>query len=125
MDRTDMLAALEAKVKTMIESVQQLRAENQRLNTELAAAQNQIAQAGEHQSAQEAEWSTVRSRIDQLLGELDQAEQVTGDRVDVPAQSASTTRTETATTTGTEPTDPAADPAADNLSSNPVLPGIV
>jgi FtsZ-binding cell division protein ZapB len=110
MDRIDLL---EAKVKQMIDLVQSLRDENRALEARLAEAESRVQAAGEERSVLDRERDEVRTRIEQLLGELDGVASTggEGDNGDAP---------------------PDADAAhgdeegrrAQRRSQNPVLPGL-
>jgi uncharacterized coiled-coil DUF342 family protein len=68
MDRIDLL---EAKVKEMIGMVHSLRQENSRLRTELDETRAIKSGLDETRQLLDEERDTVRSRIEQLLGELE------------------------------------------------------
>jgi FtsZ-binding cell division protein ZapB len=100
MDRIDLL---ESKVKQMIDLVQSLRQENQALTERLTAAENRYRSLTEERAALDRERDTVRNRIEQLLGDLSEAERAAGDGRGAKP----------------EPQRPAPDPAG-----HPVLPGL-
>jgi len=68
MDRIDLL---EAKVKQMIDLVQTLRDENGDLQRRLAEAEGRLKSASDERVVLDRERDQVRTRIEQLLGDLE------------------------------------------------------
>lgn len=124
MDRIDLL---EAKIKEMISMVQSLRGENQTLVTQLAEAREQLSGAGEERELLDKERDVVKDRIEQLLGDLENAQagaqSPTPPAVDMPDINLADEVTDTDDSDG--PAQTSLDTEADHAHiSNPVLPGL-
>lgn len=125
MDRIDLL---EAKIKEMISMVQSLRGENQTLVAQLAEAREQLSGAGEERELLDKERDVVKDRIEQLLGDLENAQA----GAQSPAPSAAADMPEINLADEVTDTDDSDGPAQTSLDteadhahiSNPVLPGL-
>jgi chromosome segregation ATPase len=76
----DKMAALEAKIRSMVELIQSLKKANTTLEGELRAARERLSKQEEISSRWEKERDDVRSRIEKVLGDLDVIEQFEGAR---------------------------------------------
>jgi len=76
----DKMAALEARVRSMVELIQSLKKANSSLEGELRAARERLAKQEELGSRWEKERDDVRARIEKVLGELDLLDQFEGAR---------------------------------------------
>ncbi len=124
MDRIDLL---EAKIKEMISMVQSLRGENQTLVTQLAEAREQLSGAGEERELLDKERDVVKGRIEQLLGDLENAQagaaSPTPPAADMPEINLADEVTDT--NDNDDPEQTSLDTGADHAHiSNPVLPGL-
>lgn len=76
----DKMAALEAKIRSMVELIQSLKKANMTLEVELRAARERLSKQEEISSRWEKERDDVRSRIEKVLDDLDVIEQFEGAR---------------------------------------------
>lgn len=76
----DKMAALEAKIRSMVELIQSLKKANMTLEGELRAARERLSKQEEISSRWEKERDDVRSRIEKVLDDLDVIEQFEGAR---------------------------------------------
>lgn len=76
----DKMAALEARVRSMVELIQSLKKANSSLEGELRAVRERLAKQEELSSRWEKERDDVRARIEKVLGELDLLDQFEGAR---------------------------------------------
>ncbi|MDE3118725.1 MAG: cell division protein ZapB [Nitrospirota bacterium] len=67
----DKMAALEARIRSMVELIQSLKKANVSLESELRAARERLAKQDEMNRRWEEERADVRSRIEKVLGELE------------------------------------------------------
>ena len=67
----DKMAALEARIRSMVELIQSLKKANASLESELRAARERLAKQDEMNRRWEEERADVRSRIEKVLGELE------------------------------------------------------
>lgn len=67
----DKMAALEARIRSMVELIQSLKKANASLESELRAARERLAKQDEMNRRWEDERADVRSRIEKVLGELE------------------------------------------------------
>lgn len=68
----DSLAGLEERIQKAVQLVARLRQEKDEALKELAAAQSQVARLSDENRALQSERKQVRSRIEKLLGQIDQ-----------------------------------------------------
>ncbi len=69
---TDSLSSLEDRIQRAIQLVSQLRREKEAAAEEAAEAKAEAARLGDEVKALQAERKQVRSRIEKLLGQIDQ-----------------------------------------------------
>ena len=69
---TDALSSLEDRIRRAIETVARLRAEKQAALEEAAEAKAEVARLTEDNRMLHAERKQVRSRIEKLLGQIDE-----------------------------------------------------
>jgi chromosome segregation ATPase len=74
----DKMAALEARVRSMVELIQSLKRANTKLEGELRAARERLSKQEELSLRWEKERDDVRSRIEKVMGELEFLEQLDG-----------------------------------------------
>jgi chromosome segregation ATPase len=74
----DKMAALEARVRSLVELIQSLKRANATLEGELRAARERLSKQEEMSRRWEKERDDVRARIEKVLGELDVLEQLEG-----------------------------------------------
>ncbi|MBI4402455.1 MAG: cell division protein ZapB [Nitrospirae bacterium] len=67
----DKMEALEARVRGLVELVQDLKRVNAALQVELRAARERLSKQEENNRRWEEERANIRSRINKVLGELD------------------------------------------------------
>lgn len=67
----DKMAALEARIRSMVELIQSLKKANTSLESELRAARERLSKQDEMNRRWEEERADVRSRIEKVMGELD------------------------------------------------------
>ncbi len=67
----DKMAALEARIRSMVELIQSLKKANASLDGELRAVRDRLSKQDEMNRRWEQERDDVRSRIEKVLGELD------------------------------------------------------
>lgn len=67
----DRMAALEARVRGLVEMIQTLKRANAALEGELRAARERLLQQRESERRWEDERAGIKARIEKVLGELD------------------------------------------------------
>jgi hypothetical protein len=70
----DQMNALEARVRGLVQLVQEVRRENATLKTELMATQEKLREHEQHLRDKEHEETGMQDRIARILGELDAVE---------------------------------------------------
>jgi FtsZ-binding cell division protein ZapB len=68
------LNALESRVRSLVQLVQEVKWENARIKIELSATQEQLREHEQHLRDKENEQTGMQDRIERILGELDAAE---------------------------------------------------